>query len=409
MTKSKQNKTVSNRTARQRFSGPELGELLDQVVTELGPAAEISEVNKIRSGGVAGFFCREEYEIIVDAGQTGTGPQKQPVVAAATAADSTADHADAGDEFTATSDPVRNIVADGPDGASEVFGGPRPRAINGTDERFLALLERRLEETSEAEVRSATRRVRRPAPRPTRKLPDPEPRSELGVEPRPALEPPTAGKTAPASSDFALSETSEDVGSDGSHRPLANGFWARISMARDQLDAVLPSPSSFLAVIGPLSLTTPVIRRLRTETDLASADVIVLTDRAEIVSEPNWQLVRSGHQLIELANERNGGPTLLVVDVPVELPQWVAPLQQRLRLAGVGAFRYAVPGTPSSEQLDRYRLGSDVPYVLDLVSRVEPERLVAFLSQQHPIGSIGGATLTAELLVAMQEQVGVGW
>jgi hypothetical protein len=109
-----------------------------------------------------------------------------------------------------------------------------------------------------------------------------------------------------------------------------------------------------------------------------------------------------------VANERNGEPTLLVLDVPVDLPQWVAPLQQRLRLAGVGAFRYAVPGTPSAEQLDRYRLGSDVPYILDLVSRVEPDRLVTFVDQQHPIGSVGGAVLTAELLVAMQEQVGIG-
>ena len=413
MTKSKQ------KMATQRFSGPELGELLDQVVAELGPSAEISEVNKIRSGGVAGFFCREEYEIIVDArpaaarsakpapaAASGTAqagvPAATATAATAPAATATATAATAAPKIAAPiaaeqlTDEVGSDIAapkDGPDGASEVFGGPRPRTMNGTDERFLALLEQRLDETSEAET-LVTRRPRRPAPKPTASLPraDVVPQTELA----PIPEPPR-----PAPSTMVSSEPSPA-------RRRSAGFWARVSRARRQLTTVLPEPSPFLAVIGPLSLTTPVIKRLRADSDLANAEVIVLTDRAEIVSEPNWQLVRSGHQLIEVANERNGEPTLLVLDVPVDLPQWVAPLQQRLRRAGVGACRYAVPGTPSAEQLDRYRLGSDVPYILDLVSRVEPDRLVTFVDQQHPIGSVGGAVLTAELLVAMQEQVGIG-
>ncbi|MCP4227270.1 MAG: hypothetical protein GY773_28330, partial [Actinomycetia bacterium] len=34
-------------------------------MSEHGPDAAIAEVNKVRSGGVGGFFCREEFEIIV--------------------------------------------------------------------------------------------------------------------------------------------------------------------------------------------------------------------------------------------------------------------------------------------------------------------------------------------------------
>ncbi|MGB5757419.1 MAG: hypothetical protein WBM50_10925, partial [Acidimicrobiales bacterium] len=37
------------------------------MASELGSTAAISGVNRIRSGGVAGFFCREEFEVIVDA------------------------------------------------------------------------------------------------------------------------------------------------------------------------------------------------------------------------------------------------------------------------------------------------------------------------------------------------------
>ncbi|MEL6983506.1 MAG: hypothetical protein AAFO29_13855, partial [Actinomycetota bacterium] len=60
---------MSNRLSkpdRLRFSGPELGDLLDRVVTEHGEEAAIAAVNRVRSGGVAGFFCREEFEVIVD-------------------------------------------------------------------------------------------------------------------------------------------------------------------------------------------------------------------------------------------------------------------------------------------------------------------------------------------------------
>lgn len=51
--------------SQQRFEGPDLQELLTQVQRELGPEAEILEANKLRSGGVGGFFARERFEVIV--------------------------------------------------------------------------------------------------------------------------------------------------------------------------------------------------------------------------------------------------------------------------------------------------------------------------------------------------------
>lgn len=185
-------------------------------------------------------------------------------------------------------------------------------------------------------------------------------------------------------------------------------FWLRLQRVQHELASFMPLASTSVATIGPLSLTTPIVRRLRTQPGLESADVIVLTDRAEIVSEPSWKLVRSGHQLVDAVLEQGEWPTLILVDVPVELPNWVAPLENRLRIAGVGLFRYAVPGNPTAEQLDNYRLGSDVPYVIDLISRVRPDSLVDFIERRHPIASVSGADLNAELLMAMREQVALG-
>ncbi len=530
----------------QRFSGPDLSELLDHVATEFGPAVAISAVNRVRSGGVAGFFCREEFEVIVDrssapgyrrsdiassgragkqaaapaatiaaAAQAPTAAQQaaaaqmiaaaqaidpsqqvpagsqldaaqqavvaqllaaaqaatpspnqakaqasppqpqpeqtppsiepqvlptdgtvEPQVAAATAMPVVATEQLAAQIAAAQSgalsqsgDPEHGVeiqhagelqdtgelqnavepeqadqdesvhsaqgaaVAAGGDGASEVFGGPRPAEMNGTDAGFVALLERRLDESSIAESALAGRRSagqggeEEAAATPT---PDTEP-----TVPAPSIAPP------PDESDGELKMLTE--------APDASAeFWLSLQRAQDELTTVMPVSSKFVATIGPLSLTTPIVRRLRAESGFKSAEVVVLTSRTEIVSEPHWHLVRSGNQLVDEARQRGDQPTLLLIDVPVELPNWVAPLQNRLRMAGVGLFRYAVPGNPTARTLDDYRQASDVPYVLDLISRVDPEDLIDYVAKRHPIASVSGAELTAELLVAMREQVGVG-
>ena len=50
-----------------RFEGGELEELLERVRTEVGPEARIVAANRIRQGGVGGFFAREGFEVVVDA------------------------------------------------------------------------------------------------------------------------------------------------------------------------------------------------------------------------------------------------------------------------------------------------------------------------------------------------------
>ncbi|MDH5519068.1 MAG: hypothetical protein OEZ14_00915 [Acidimicrobiia bacterium] len=47
-----------------RYSGPDLAPLLRRVRDELGSDAEIIRAERIRSGGLAGFFAREHYEVV---------------------------------------------------------------------------------------------------------------------------------------------------------------------------------------------------------------------------------------------------------------------------------------------------------------------------------------------------------
>ncbi|HWS44505.1 MAG TPA: hypothetical protein VN636_01470 [Acidimicrobiia bacterium] len=49
-----------------RFEGAELEDVLERVRTEVGPNARIVGANRIRKGGIGGFFAREGFEVVVD-------------------------------------------------------------------------------------------------------------------------------------------------------------------------------------------------------------------------------------------------------------------------------------------------------------------------------------------------------
>ena len=60
-----------------QLEGAELEPLLDRVRSELGPGARIVQAEKVRTGGVAGFFARQRFELTVelpDDADQGTAP-----------------------------------------------------------------------------------------------------------------------------------------------------------------------------------------------------------------------------------------------------------------------------------------------------------------------------------------------
>jgi hypothetical protein len=52
--------------AQRQFEGPVLEELLERVRREVGAEARIVAANRVRKGGVGGFFARQAYEVIVE-------------------------------------------------------------------------------------------------------------------------------------------------------------------------------------------------------------------------------------------------------------------------------------------------------------------------------------------------------
>jgi hypothetical protein len=79
--------------SQRRFEGPVLEDLLDHVRAEVGSSAQIVAANRVRKGGLGGFFTREYFEVIVDiadvpvpAPETVVVPEPVPVPAMAAAA-----------------------------------------------------------------------------------------------------------------------------------------------------------------------------------------------------------------------------------------------------------------------------------------------------------------------------------
>ena len=54
--------------------------LLDEVHATLGPTARVISANRCRSGGLAGFFARESFEVTVEVPDEGRGEPSVPTV-----------------------------------------------------------------------------------------------------------------------------------------------------------------------------------------------------------------------------------------------------------------------------------------------------------------------------------------
>jgi hypothetical protein len=59
--------------SQRQFEGPVLEELLERVRAEVGPDARIVAANRIRKGGVGGFFAKQAFEVVVEPPASASG------------------------------------------------------------------------------------------------------------------------------------------------------------------------------------------------------------------------------------------------------------------------------------------------------------------------------------------------
>jgi hypothetical protein len=122
-----------------RFEGPVLEDLLDRVRSEVGTGARIVAANRIRKGGVGGFFSKEHYEVLVEPGEGGAAPVPAAVTSTATLAGpgrarvpmNILDLAEAVNDAERDTDTI-DLVDDGPGGEQDAFAAMLDRIARET-------------------------------------------------------------------------------------------------------------------------------------------------------------------------------------------------------------------------------------------------------------------------------------
>lgn len=173
------------------LDGDDLQSLMLRVREEMGPDARIVKAERIRTGGLAGFFAREHYELTVevpDRSRLGRGRRSDPAVPAGdlSGLDALLAAADADelDQVVGDGTPVGPAAADGQPVGSDVE--PPPARVSTAGAPFAQVLESMRQivgPTAEpAGTTEAVGTTTEPEPTPE---PEPEPTPEPGPEPEP--------------------------------------------------------------------------------------------------------------------------------------------------------------------------------------------------------------------------------
>lgn len=385
-----------------RFSGPELAEVLIQVQAEHGDEAPIRAVNKVRSGGIGGFFAREEFEIIVDPDRAPSATSRESAPEALPEA-STEPSPDADERYLSADARFRAMIeqrlVERDEALRDVARAHAPR--NHVPPAQLPPVADDLHVREDVDVEVEDEMVPEPVPDIVVEV-EPAAEPEFLVEPKPVVEPEIAAVPVPVAEPVAPGPLP------GSPPMPLPGFWGRLEAARGELQGRLTSSAGIVCVVGPLRDTMGVARQLQHRRRSAPSPVYVLTTRAEIVSEPGWELVRDGGRLVRLVAAGDGEPAVVVIDVPAEHPIWLAPLIQRLRTAGAGLVRHTVVGSVTAERIESCERVAGGSWELDLPMAIDPVHLMDLLDDGVAVSTVGGADLGPELLVALRREAQQG-
>jgi CBS domain-containing protein len=226
------------------LEGADLSELMVHVRAEFGPTARIVRAERVRTGGLAGFFARERYELTIDVPDTPVAPAQSllrrrgigvvPVGAAGGAAgiDALLAAADAADAAPDGSLPGFDVLA--PAGTATVPDA-RPRVSTG-EESFASVLEQMRAMTGAV---APDHQIEVPPPAPSPEDTHPVVTADRTFEP---IVPPVVPAPVPA-------PAAERVGPGGSVAPTAPAPPAGPGVPRDAL-ADLGVPAELLAACG---------------------------------------------------------------------------------------------------------------------------------------------------------------
>jgi hypothetical protein len=418
----------------QRYVGAELVAVLEQVQSTHGTGAQIVSVERVRQGGVAGFFARENYEVLVD----GTEPKQSdeapedriapsqgplPVLSFADVLARRLDEDDlrfSDDDDDDDDDGVGEDEDEDDDEDDDGVGEDEDEDEDGVgeDDELDEYDERETDDGGEAGRADENEGV--PADKiavdkiAVDKIAVDEtavddiavdetavPRS-VPLELRPRLGSIDGWRRLSAPQRLAPDRSRHR--SDGARSASGLEFWARFDRVRAEADLLDLPPVALSAVVGSLDRAAPVVRRCEERHWAGHSQVFVLTEQTGALIEP-WIVVHGDDDLVAAVDRHPTDFPLLVIDVPPLLPPWLRPLLDRLRQSGLGLVHYVLDGNPTDEDLATWHGEIGRPSVLDLLSPLSPQRVVDLVDRGEPIASVGGVPLSADLLFALRTEV----
>jgi hypothetical protein len=371
-------------TTPHRFTGRELSALLEQVREELGAEATILEASKVRTGGVAGFFKSEEFEVIATAGE--------PTITLGDGGGSATLHLDM-------------IAPEGTATPALTSGHRTARSIDGDT----------------LDIRTPTDRASRPSP-----LPLGAPHSTHGATSRGDTAPTALldrvdtisiqdriGLSQPAT-DPGRSKTSTDrrfgdVLSTELKQPdisvrstSTDEFWDRLG----QLGAAvgpLDLESQIVVVLGNRASAMSVARRLEAKTTEQRPALAAVSPVPHDLDMPQWQKIDNMTELGDRLRfwEQSARTGIVIIDA--DLGADATSMVERVRAAGSRVLHLAIDDELSPKRIFSLmqRLGGNV--VVDLTFRATPEYVLSLIDRQVPLATVDGHEVNGGLVFALKQ------
>jgi len=364
------------------FEGRDLEEVLGEARLCFGPDVEIEAANRVRKGGVMGFFAREWYEVWARSPEGDPNPALALIDREASQADGNPDSFQSmvTNALAAQSGPDRFEAAmsqffttDGESGEPE-----RPaRPVSGD------IVARREPEAPAGGVATLERSRTRA--------------DVVAVTPEPGLAviPDTSAaialEDAPrGSSVFTPARTA---------RPVL--LWQMLERIETATSMISLPESGVVVFIGDAELALPAVQALGQRENCWSSEVGVVTRRS-LESVPAWLSIDSDEDLQARLPRwrRRAGVVPVIIDQPIDAPNIDAALQI-LDLIDPAQTRLVTEAWRLPEQAGRLasRMGGiDAIDLVDTADAIDP---LGMIDLDIPIGSVEGRPATADLLAAV--------
>lgn len=359
-----------------RFTGRELATLLEQVREELGAEATIVEANKVRTGGIAGFFTNEAFEVI--------------------ATPSDGDMIDLDDRIGIQLDLVEPTIA----------SGPAQRLVQSADERDTldirtATISPTLQRPATTAAAAANTAVAAAALL--------ERVDTISIGDRIGLSRPTAEvhtKPAPPPEirfgDILSSELQQPEIS--IRTTETDDFWTHLDELEAEIEP-LDLESRIITVVGNRNAALSIAQRIELADDGEARALVAITPSPDLIELPAWQQVENeielGDRLRFWQNTERQGIVIIDADFGAD----ATALVERVRASGSRLLHMAVDDELSPKRIFdlMQRLGGNV--VIDLTFRPDPAYVLALVDRGVPLASIDGHTFDVNLLLALNREV----